>query len=67
MKNSNIKKLNACPMCSYDGDLLASYLENRRYRVECLNCGQWFEFNAPSQLAADLIWNQTIAKENVNG
>ena len=62
MKPSNIKPLNACPMCGVKS-VFATYEENARYRYECLNCGQYFEFNAPSQLAADVIFNQVIAKE----
>lgn len=57
---SNVKPLKACPMCkSYM--VSASYEENGRYRYECRNCGQYFEFNAPSQFAADVIFNHVIA------
>ncbi len=59
MKSSNIKPLKHCPMCSVK-NVFASYEENRRYRYECKSCGQYFEFNAPSQLAADVIFNQVI-------
>lgn len=62
MKSSNLKPLKACPMCSIK-DVFASYEENARYRYECKSCGQYFEFNAPSQVAADVIFNHVIAKE----
>ena len=62
MKSANIKPLNPCPMCSVKA-IFATYEERARYRYECMNCGQYFEFNAPSQLAADVIFNQVIANE----
>lgn len=61
MKNSNVKPLKPCPMCR-GKDIRAMYLESRQYNYECAACGQWFAFNAPSQLAADVIWNQVIAR-----
>ena len=64
MKSSNIKPLKSCPMCSVK-NVFATYEECARYRYECKNCGQYFEFNAPSQLAADVIFNQVIAKGGV--
>jgi transcription elongation factor Elf1 len=60
MRSSNIKPLKACPMCSVK-NVFATYEENARYRYECRSCGQYFEFNAPSQMAADVIFNQVIA------
>jgi hypothetical protein len=39
---------------------MATYEERARYRYYCTNCGQYFEFNAPSQLAADIIFNEVI-------
>ena len=60
MKPSNIRPLNACPMCG-EKSVFASYEENARYRYECKCCGQYFELNAPSQLVADVIFNQIIA------
>ena len=39
------------------------YLENQRYRIYCDYCGQWFEFNAPSQMVAEFIYNKIIAKD----
>ena len=59
MKSSNIKPLKPCPMC-YVKNVFATYEENARYRYECKSCGQYFEFNAPSQLAADVIFNHII-------
>lgn len=66
MKSSNIQPLNACPLC-YSKNVFASYEENARYRYECNSCGQYFEFNAPSQLAADVIFNQVIAIKTEEG
>lgn len=62
MKSSNIKPLKNCPMCK-NKNVFASYEENARYRYKCIDCGQYFEFNAPSQLAADVIFNHIIAKK----
>ncbi len=58
-KSSNVKELKNCPMCDKPA-VFASYEENRRYKYECDNCGQYFEFNAPSQFAADIIFNEVI-------
>ena len=66
MKGSNIKPLNPCPMCHKE-KVFARYEEARRYRYVCLDCGQYFEFNAPSQLAADVIFNQIIAHPTEKG
>lgn len=63
---SNIKPLKPCIMCDKD-TVIATYEENRRYRYKCRNCGQYFEFNAPSQLAADLIFNYIIRGEIKEG
>ena len=55
MKSSNVIQLDPCPKCG--GTMVfASYKENRRYKYKCV-CGQYFEFNAPSQFAADMIYN----------
>lgn len=59
MKSSNIKPLKSCPMCGKD-TVVATYEERARYRYYCTNCGQYFEFNAPSQFAADIIFNAVI-------
>ncbi len=59
MKSSNIKSLKPCPMCNSD-KVFATYEENRRYKYACQNCGQYFEFNASSQFAADIIFNDVI-------
>jgi transcription elongation factor Elf1 len=64
MKSANIKPLKPCPMCDKN-EVFATYEENARYRYKCNYCGQYFEFNAPSQLAADVIFNQVIAKDIV--
>lgn len=66
MKSSNIKPLKPCPMCSVK-NVFATYEENEKYRYECKSCGQYFEFNAPSQLAADVIFNQVIAYPTEKG
>ena len=58
-RSSNIKPLEPCPMCDRN-EVFASYEERGRYRYVCNHCGQYFEFNAPSQFAADLIFNQII-------
>ena len=55
------KPLNPCPMCKTE--VTIEYLERGRYRVYCDHCGQYFEFNAPSALAAELIYNYIIAKK----
>lgn len=60
MKSSNIKPLNPCPMCE-KSNVIASYEKNRRYRYFCPYCKQYFEFNAPSQFAADVIYNNVIS------
>lgn len=66
MKSANIKSLNPCPLCKSES-VFATYEENARYKYECRNCGQYFEFNAPSQLAADVIFNQIIAHPTEKG
>lgn len=55
MKNSNLLTLEPCPRCGGE-KVIASYEENQRYKYEC-SCGQYFIFNAPSQFAADTIYN----------
>lgn len=55
MRSSNVIPLKPCPKCG-KSTVFASYKENRIYRYECA-CGQYFEFNAPSQYAADTIYN----------
>ena len=59
MKEGFEKPLKPCPMCCA-GNVFASYEENARYRYECQSCGQYFEFNAPSRKAADVIFNNVI-------
>lgn len=59
MQSSNIKVLKPCPMCDKN-EVFSTYEENARYRYWCNYCGQYFEFNAPSQLAADFIFNEVI-------
>lgn len=59
MRNSHLEPLQPCPMCDKH-EVFVSYEEKRRYRYECKHCGQYFEFNAPSQFAADLIFNYVI-------
>lgn len=62
MKNANLEPLNPCPMCGSE-KVFVTYEERARYKYECRDCGQYFEFNAPSQLTANLIFNNIIAKE----
>ncbi len=59
MLSSNIKVLKPCPMCDKN-EVVSTYKENARYRYKCNHCGQYFEFNAPSQLSADFIFNEVI-------
>ena len=60
MSEKDNKKL--CVMCGKEA-VVTSYLENSRYRFKCHECGQYFEFNAPSWLAAELIWKYYISKD----
>ena len=55
IKSSNVIDLEPCPKCG-EKTVVASYQENRRYKYKC-TCGQYFIFNAPSQYAADTIYN----------
>lgn len=55
MKESNVIELRPCPKCG-EKTVSASYKKNGRYKYKC-ECGQYFEFNAPSQYAADMIFN----------
>ena len=64
MINMALIKLNPCFKCK--GEVFSSYLENARYRYECLNCGQYFELNACSQLEADTIYNRISNNAVVN-
>ena len=66
MKSSNIKPLKSCPMCKSE-NVFATYEENARYRYECKSCRQYFEFNAHSQLAADVIFNHIINHQTEKG
>ena len=56
------RQLNPCPMCK-GTNIIATYENDWRYRYYCKNCGQYIELNAPTQMAADLIYNSIIAKE----
>lgn len=58
---SNMK---SCPMCRIQA-VVTSYLENQRYRYKCRECGQYFEYNAPSWLAADVVWKYVICGEEI--
>lgn len=60
MSERDNKKL--CVMCGKEA-VVTSYLENGRYRFKCHECGQYFEFNAPSWLTAELIWKYHISKD----
>ena len=57
--------LNPCPMCG-NKEMKTLYMENRRYRFYCPIFGQYFEYNAPSQMAAETIYNNIIAKQSAN-
>ena len=57
----SLNPLTPCVMCK--SKVTIDYLENQRYRIYCGYCGQWFEFNAPSQMAAEFIYNRIIARE----
>lgn len=54
----SVEPLNPCPMCR--GSVETEYLENKRYRYKCKECGLCIDFNAPSQLVADRIFNGLI-------
>lgn len=60
MKSSNIISLKPCPRCGKN-TVVASYEEDQRYKYKCA-CGQYFEFNAQSQFAADMIYNNIKIK-----
>lgn len=49
-----------CPICN--GDIDSSYLNDWRYKYHCRKCGQYFELNAPTKKAADLIYDTYIGK-----
>ena len=57
----SLNPLKPCVMCK--SKVTIDYLENQRYRIYCNYCGQWFEFNAPSQMAAEFIYNKIIAMD----
>lgn len=54
--------IKACMMCKSVRVKLI-YLESARYRIECMDCGQYLEFNAPSEMAARVMWNQTFRND----
>ncbi|MEE0859375.1 MAG: hypothetical protein U0M12_07920 [Acutalibacteraceae bacterium] len=54
----SIEPLNPCPMCN--SLVETEYLENKRYRYKCKECGLCIDFDAPSQLVADKIYNRII-------
>ena len=66
----SLTPLNPCPMCGnfildfLHEEIEITYMENRRYRFYCPICGQYFEYNAPSQMAAETIYNNVIAKQS---
>ena len=65
IKPANLIPLQPCPMCG--SGVFATYEERARYKYECNSCGQYFEFNAPSQLAADTIFNNIICGAKMDG
>ena len=61
IKNASIIPLRRCPVCG-GPEIMSFYMEDRRYRYRCCNCGQYFEFNARSQLQADNMWNELFKR-----
>lgn len=59
----SLTPLNPCPMCGNKKTGI-SYRDNYKYRFYCPICGQYFEYNAPSQMAAETIYNNVIAKQS---
>lgn len=57
----SIEPLNPCPMCK--GSVETEYLEAKRYRYKCKECNLCVDFNAPSQLVADKIYNRIITRK----
>ena len=56
---NNLKK---CIMCG-NQSVQTSYLEDRRYRFKCNECGQYFEFNASSWIEAEVIYKHVMCGE----
>ena len=61
----SLTPLNPCPMCG-NKEIETTYMENQKYIIYCSNCGQYFEYNAPSQMAAETFYNNVIAKQSAN-
>ena len=59
IKWNDLKK---CIICG-NQSVRTSYLEDRRYRFKCNECGQYFEFNASSWIEAEVMWKHIICKE----
>lgn len=59
MKEGIVKPLKQCPMCGAE-NVVVTRDGKEHYRYECRACGQYFGFNAPSQFAADVIYNEVI-------
>ena len=55
------KELKRCLMCR--GEVESESLGDWRFRYRCRGCGQFFELNAPTKMAADLIYNSYIGRE----
>ena len=60
-KTRPILPLRGCPVCSCP-EIMTFYVSDRRYRYRCCACGQFFEFNASSQLHAYRIWNDLFKR-----
>lgn len=60
-RNSAVIPLRCCIKCR-STDVVATYEEDRRYKYLCMECGQYFEFNARSQLEADEMWNTMFVR-----
>lgn len=61
----SLTPLNPCPMCGNE-KIEMSYTGNDRYRFYCPICGQYLKYNAPSQMAAETIYNNVFAKQSAN-
>ena len=60
-RNAALFPLRCCPVCR-SAEVVASYLEDRKYRYRCYSCKQYFDFNALSLIEADQIWNDLFVR-----
>lgn len=62
MKKLNpILPLGRCPVCGFP-EIGCFYMGDRRYKYRCFGCGQYFEFNAQTQIQADRMWNDLFVR-----